>query len=322
MALYIKEFSYAGDSNDGRAENLGIDLTNGSHKRVVMIWSNANQFSCFKTGTMEDTDGDATAYFTNSASNPANFIQTFTATGITLGNANQVNATGTNYYGLVIVDTTGDYLDEGQYTGTGSGKNITTTFDPDFTLCKRDGASIAVYKTLNTGGTVSNRFNGSSASSNNITALGTLLFSIGTDAQVNSSGQTYNWFALKLRTGVIALGTIAGDGNDDRSIPATDIDPNMVWVDRNETGSSTTGQMTSKDLLSDAGELSIDFHNGAGAANRIQSLGTASFVVGTDTRVNANTVNYEWSAFTNIDEINVVTTTVVSNKRTLLGVGT
>ena len=157
-----------------------------------------------------------------------------------------------------------------------------------------------------------------------ITAFTTTGFTVGSGVRANKSGVTYHFLAIEMESGdtEFEVGTYNGNGTDNRNITPTnvtgaigvcmvfgDYTAEPVWMsnvhsaDRSQPFSSTTATVT----------------------NRIQSVGTGTFQVGTNDSVNRGTGTpaYHWAVFREIaSKLEVITYTGNgSDDRTLTGAG-
>jgi hypothetical protein len=141
---------------------------------------------------------------------------TFTESGANPGGGYQVNTTA----GFSIVD----------YTGTGSAGTIShgLTVAPDLILVKNRGAAEdwCVYHAANTSAAETDflKLNTSAATADatvwNDTAPTTSVFSVGTDADVNSDGVTYIAYCFASKQGYSKFSSYVGNGASDAA-PAT-----------------------------------------------------------------------------------------------------
>jgi len=187
-------------------------------------------------------------------------------------------------------------LHTGTHAGDGvDGKDVSGFgFWPIFSLCKGPSTQLGVARFFRYG---TKGFTNAAAAANRITRVDDDGIILGTDATVNSNGVTYYHFgfgaAAAPATGLkLVTGTYTGDGNDDRDITTTGVNPDLVWLQRN--GSNYCVWKSDQH----AGEATSYFAGVADlASDGIQSLGTAKFQVGANAAVNNNTETYFWAAF-------------------------
>jgi hypothetical protein len=114
-------------------------------------------------------------------------------------------------------------------------------------------------------------------------------FTIGSQAPVNSSGQTFQWVALKGGP-ALNIGSYLGDGTDNRPITGVGFQP--AWV-------MTLGD--GEDAWFRPGTVSGDASFAIDAltkvSDRIQALQTDGFQVGSNVNVNKSGVTYHYVAF-------------------------
>jgi hypothetical protein len=226
----------------------------------------------------------------------ASWITTLGADGFTVANDARVNTSGTTYHYVAWNEVDG-VMDVGAYTGNGTdGTNVTTTtFQPEYVLVKRDGGSAATHHPASVGLTTDSSlfFTAAAAGTNRIEQLTTTGFQIGTNAEVNQGGQTYNYVAWRrvVPQTEVLTGTYTGDGTDDRAITGLGFSPDLVIV---------KGDTTQNAVLRAypwAGDFTKDLIDGTVSANRIQSLDVEGFTIGSDARVNSSGETYHWIAW-------------------------
>ena len=89
----------------------------------------------------------------------------------------------------------------------------------------------------------------------------------------------------------VAYGTYTGDGSDNRSITGVGFQPNIVFIKGN------AAQFLAARFSSETGDVSLNLANTVGeVADKIQSLDSDGFTIGTNAEVNSNTVAYYWTA--------------------------
>jgi hypothetical protein len=117
-------------------------------------------------------------------------------------------------------------------------------------------------------------------------------FTLGQDALVNRSGETYYWAAMK-SGGAMALGTYVGDGADNRSIAASGGLPfQPIWVATFGDGNDSVFRPGSV-----AGDNSYLISGSSNLANRIQQMQPTGFQVGSDRDVNQTGAAYHYVAW-------------------------
>ncbi|MBI1886016.1 MAG: hypothetical protein HYS09_06865 [Chloroflexi bacterium] len=106
-------------------------------------------------------------------------------------------------------------------------------------------------------------------------------------ANSNEASATKTGAAMQLVTG-----TYTGDGTDNRAITGAGFQPDVVIIKGNtaQVAVIRTSTMTGDNAKPMAGASGL-------TADLIQSLDANGFTIGTDARVNGNTINYYWVAF-------------------------
>ena len=122
------------------------------------------------------------------------------ADGFTLGSDARVNGNGTTCY-YIAWNTADGILDQSSYTGTGT-DNLNVTglgFQPEFVLVKSGSAYPAVHHAQSVGATAdqSQFCTATANAANEIQALQSDGFQVGTAQEVNQAGAGYGYFAWK-----------------------------------------------------------------------------------------------------------------------------
>ncbi|MDQ3816316.1 MAG: hypothetical protein M3362_01330 [Acidobacteriota bacterium] len=190
---YFKVGNYFGTGVDGRDFTVGgISFT----PDFVLIQRISTLAAVFRTSAFT---GDATARFDANA-NAADFIQNLQASGFQLGTSTSVNASGIEYFWFAMKALAGAFA-VGSYVGTAVAKSVTGVgFKPDVVIIKNGSA--ATQARILTASMVTDAqtslFMGTTATdANGITSLDTDGFTVGTGNDVNGSGNTCYWMALK-----------------------------------------------------------------------------------------------------------------------------
>lgn len=281
-AIKMASGTYAGNNVDGRAIPVGFQPD------FVIVKSDAAREGVGRTSTITGDDtkplGTATAF-------TANYIQSLTATGFTVGNNNRVNATGDDYY-WVAFKTNSQAMAVGNYTGNGAGtRNITGVgFQPELVMVLGDTAQRAVLRA--TGMSRTFRFEAGTGSTTGVTAFGADGFTLGNSAEVNSNGVAYHYVAFNDVPNSIDVGTYTGNGTDNRGI-ATGFQPAYALIRADDTGTQRSGVHRPASLT---GASSLEFGATALSTNRIQALQATDFQVGTNGDVNSNGDDYYYLA--------------------------
>lgn len=203
---------------------------------------------------------------------------------------------------------TGDDADARGITGIG--------FQPDLVIIKSSGANAAVFRTSTMTGDNSSEFD-TALEINLIESLDTGGFTVGTDARVNSSANTYHWLAVRDNgDGDFEVGTYTGDATDNRNI-TTSFQAAFVATKGNQ---AQIGRFRENE---DTAEETHLWNTNFTAADEIQTIAATSFQVGTGAAVNANTIVYHWFIFLEVTgECQVGTYTGnATDSRSITGVG-
>lgn len=288
--LQIKVGSYTGNGSDNR------NVTGVGFRPDFVLIKGGAQHSVFRTKNMLR---DNAAYVAAATADLSNAIQEFLSDGFQVGTDSSVNGGAVIYHYLAIrASDSQNYFRTGRYMGNGADdRNFTTgglNFTPDFVFTKRNAATNPVFRMSSMVGDLSNQPGTTAESANLIQSLISNGFQLGTDTMVNASGSLYNFFALKALAGVIAVGTYAGDGVDNRNITGVGFQPDFVLIK-----ASTTIKRASVKFSTEVGEESAELPNvGVNATNYIQAFNADGFQVGTGDGVNSitGTPNYRWLA--------------------------
>lgn len=213
------------------------------------------------------------------------------------------------------------------YTGNGSDSRSITGcgFQPDVVIIKKETFNAtrgAIIRTASMTGDNSKDLAATSTfAANLIQALETDGFQIGTDEGVNTNLGAYHAVCFKADSSDLKESTYTGNGADSRSITGVGFQPTMVIVFTSSSDNSSAYPVYRQP--GNSGDVTSTFQNNNGGANMIQTLETDGFQVGTDERVNANTIAYYYVAFKDVSGY-FKTSTYVGNgadDRSITGVG-
>lgn len=145
------------------------------------------------------TTGDSSQFF-GDVQNLANYIQSLTSDGFTVGTGNSVNNAAVTYYYLAVRSVNGQ-TKVGSYTGNATDpKDITDVgFQPELAWVKADSGSFQLSwtDTGHTADTTSYPPQNSANFANGIQSFLSNGFQLGSDTKVNNSGTTYYYYAVK-----------------------------------------------------------------------------------------------------------------------------
>jgi hypothetical protein len=309
--LRVKSGTYNGDNNDDRAIWVGfqpdvviVDSAVGSASRQAVV----------RTANMpNDASRDLDATLADSGIT-SNKIQSFGASGFTIGSDQDVNESGVPYHYVAIDALAPGTLKLGSYVGNGATLTITGAgFSPVYVVVMPvSNTRGATYRTATMLPGLSVNFQGF-AFNNAITGFHADGFVLGNSAQVNEDGQTYYYAAFALAPGSLAVSSYIGDGNDGRNVTGTGFWPEWAIVGRmfengtiGDQRNSPTHRPASMGVATGPSML-LNSSNGTEADN-IQLLQPDGFQVGTQCRVNglsafacnpadSGNIAYHWVAF-------------------------
>ncbi len=183
----------------------------------------------------------------------------------------------------------------GSYTGNATDNRAITDpgFQPDLVIVKADTNQFGVARSSTMTGDSSKPLDGATALSTlrikSLTATG---FTLGTNAQVNSSGVTYRWTAFKASSGTLNVGSYTGNGAASRAITGAGFSPEYVAL---------LGAGTSRAVERFAGmTTTFRFGSGTAVANAVNSLDAGGFTVGNAADANTNGTVYHYIAFNEV----------------------
>jgi hypothetical protein len=281
-AIKMASGTYAGNGVDGRAIAVGFQPD------FVIVKSESAREGVGRTSTMAGQDtkplGTANAL-------QANYIQSLTATGFTVGTNSRVNMAGDDYHWIAF-KTNSQAMQVGNYTGNGAfTRSITGVgFQPEMVMVLGDTGQRAVLRA--TGMSRTFRFEAGTGSTTGVTAFGADGFTLGNSAEVNSNGVAYHYVAFNDVPNSIDVGTYTGNGTDNRTV-ATGFQPEYALVRADDTGTQRSGVHRPASL---AGTSSLEFGTTGLSTNRLQALQATGFQVGTNGDVNSNGDDYYYLA--------------------------
>jgi hypothetical protein len=282
--------SYTGNGTSQAVTGVGFKPD------LVIIKDSAANYSVFRTGLMA---GNSTAYFANAAANFTAGVTSLDSDGFTVGSSTVVNTTSNTYHWQAFgnafdpYDNTGaaDFA-IGTYYGNGiDNRNITRLpFQPNLVSAKRNGATAGTFRSSATSGDLSSFFTATAEAANRVQALNADGYQIGTNANVNTAANLYNWFAFKNGEN-FTTNTYSGTGAT-QNITSAGFQPDLVWVKRS---TAVNGVSRGSSL---AGNNTQYFMNVANAANRVTGLICNGFsLTSTSTETNASSGTYRYAAW-------------------------
>jgi hypothetical protein len=281
-AIKMATGTYPGNSTDNRAISVGFQPD------FVIVKSTAAREAVARTSTMA---GDVSKPMGTATAFAADYIQSLTGTGFTVGTNNRVNVTGDTYH-WVAFKANSQAMRVGNYTGNGANRSFTGFgFSPEAMIVFGNNAARAVSRM--SGMTRSFGFDNTTGTTTAVTALGADGFSVGTGAEANTNTVAYHYVAFNDVANSIDVASYVGNNTDNRGIATVGFQPEYALIRANDT---TTGRSANARPSSLAGDNTLLFTATAAGNNRIQALQATGFQVGTSTDVNANTVNYNYLA--------------------------
>lgn len=180
----------------------------------------------------------------------------------------------------------------GTYTGNGTSQSITGAgFEPCAVIVSGHSNDDSVLATADMDVGDSKPFFTGVIITTGITSLDADGFSVGASHTVNESGVKYCWEAWKAEAGLVATGTYAGDGTDDRNITGLGFRPGFLHI----AGDTNQEIHTRLSTFADDGSAAFAGYLGI-VADCIQSFLGDGFQIGTLDEVNSNGVNYYYLA--------------------------
>lgn len=238
--------------------------------------------------------GDKTASFVGAIANFANGITSLDSNGFTVGSSNDTNE-NTKTIHWVAFKGVGNNFAYGRYKGTGAAQTFSNLgFDPNLVVAKMDSTtSRGTWITSSNSSNNSMKFENVANYTGGFTAIGTGGFTLGTNANTNTSGSDYYWFAFKNTTSQFAVGsyTTTGSPSDNRSVTGVGFQPQMTWIKVDNT------QNAALRLPTNSGDQSYDGFDGASLANVIQQMESDGFQLGTNNTVQVASSTFYYAAW-------------------------
>jgi hypothetical protein len=196
--------AYTGNGTSQSVANVGFQ------PELVMSFSN-NASNVSYRSTL-----NANTQWMTSTTSITTGITALNTDGFTVSTDASVNANSTAIH-YVAFNQNSNYFSLGTYTGNGAdNRSITGVgFEPEYVFVKRlDANNTFAAKTESTGYNVDKSiFNNTAQSTNNVQALESDGFQIGTNARVNTTAGTYSYFAFRQKDAPLIVDTTS-DTND------------------------------------------------------------------------------------------------------------
>jgi hypothetical protein len=291
MSLQVKVGTFTGTGSTQSITGLGFQ------PQLVMLQkasTTTSEWNSMKIDSMPSSDGYA---WTDNSTALTTRISSLDADGFTVGNqAGLVENTKVFYY--VAVKGSSDVFATGSYSGNGSdNRNVVTglAFQPDMVIIKGTNNEHGCYRTdQNVGDNSTIWGSGVANAADHIQALNSDGFQVGTSTRVNGSGNTYYWAALKKVTSLLTTGKYTGNGSDNHDVTGAGLQADFIFI--KEATGTLAGVLRTSDMSGD-NSLAVQNASTVLTADLVQSIASDGFQVGTDTRVNQNTIVYPYFAF-------------------------
>ena len=310
---YVAFRAGAGTFAQGTYSGNGTDSRNitgvGFQPDMVLIKNSTSATTNNRRSVMSGDKhfGDLASYVSDAVADATNMIQALQSNGFQVGTGVNTNESGSTMYwfafgGVPSMSGSGTFtMAQGSYTGTSAARSITGVgFAPDLVLIKNNAANYAVFRTRQmTGDATAYLANAAADFTGGITSLDSNGFGLGTNATVNTTGNTYHWQAFvnaydpDTNSGAadFATGVYYGNGIDARVIADMPFQPNLVTVKQSGTAAGvfrTSAQ---------SGDLTSYFAATAEGTNIVEALSANGFQVGTNAATNTSASLYRWFAF-------------------------
>ena len=274
--------TYTGNNTDNR--NFAVAF----QPHVVIIKGTNTQTGSVRTFTMS---GDAAKPMAGATALTANIIQSLTSTGFQVGTNARVNATGVRYDWVAFESSQGA-MQMGNYIGNGAARSFTGVgFSPEYVMVLPEGTGRAVSRASGQG--TSFQFDADTGNAARVTSLDADGFSVGTSADVNTSGQNYHWIAWNRRGGLSEMTTYNGTGSAGLTA-YTGFQPAYAITRRNDT---TTASEAHQRIDSQAAGDSYPFAATGALTNSITAFNSLEVVFGTNAVANTNGATHSLVAF-------------------------
>ena len=304
--MIITTGTYTGDGINDKQITLGFQPV------WVMIKGATSAEAVFRNSSMAAT---YSAPFVSAVALFTDRIKSFNSTGFTVGQNASVNTNAITYYYVACKAndrrTDRTVTATGTYTGDGNDNRNITGFGitPDEAIIKRDGASVAVWRTSANAADITMSFVAGNWAANKIQSFITNGVQVGTDATVNTNLNNYYHFTFKSDTYMCATGTYVGNQVDPRTI-TTGFQPDMVWIVRNGANAAV---LRTSDF---SGDSSVLFSADSPTTNMIQAFSATGFELGSADPINRNNQTYVWFALKKITERTVAISSNAKIKKT------
>lgn len=311
MALYVKTGTYTGNGSGVNRAITGI----GFQPKMLIIRAagvpatsvNAVMvIDAFPAGYSQRMGGTSVSAYTD--------VISLDSDGFTVKNIGTQYGTNVNavVYHYLCVGGTSSSIESGSYTGNGTDNRDVVTglsFEPGFVYIKRLSTQLESMATDTMAGN-SVRFSGGAIAGNEIQALNSDGFQVGTSSRVNASSTTYYWLAIKKEASGVSTGSYTGTGSAGLNVTSAAFEPLFAIVFPIGTSYGYIRQDTMT-TTSSAPSTGTTWN-----ANGITAMLSNGFTVGSSANINTNTSTYYYLAFKEPDpgvDINISDTFVLSD---------
>jgi hypothetical protein len=283
--LQIRSGSYAGSGVARSITGVGFQAD-----LLIIKVDSTLQDAQLRTSTMP-TDSSKVAVFTSTIATGR--ITSLDVDGFSVGNHPYVNASGLNYY-WTAVQAGSTAMKVGSYAGDGTDNRAISGvgFAPELVIVLPSGLAAVVQRFAAMAGDASLQIGNTALETNLIQALLADGFQVGSDSRVNDATQTYHYVAFRSVAGVSKVGSLTGDGLDNRDIAGLGFAPELVYLRANGAGG-----VHRSTAISASTDLTIPLDSLALSANGIQSLGADGFQLGSAATVNPSGMQVWFGAF-------------------------
>jgi hypothetical protein len=278
--MQVKTGSYTGNGVDTR----GITGIGFQPHVVIVKRMNGSDGAMFRHASMA---AGKSMTLRNDSGVVDNCVESLDSYGFTVGTDNTVNLNTATYSYIAIRDNGSGDFKYGTYTGNGTdNRSITGVgFQPNWIVVKGDGGRTGCFRSGTVTGDATHAFYSTGTQADQIQAIQSDGFQVGTSDFVNANLRTYYYFAFKEVADFCESFSYTGNGTDNRDITTPGFQPGLVWI-KHETGSDPRFRTSGH-----TGDASQSF-DGTQAANDIQGFISTGFTIGNNSQVNTNTATY------------------------------
>lgn len=285
MALRVATGSYVGDATDDR----NITVSPSFAIKMVLIKQASTQPAVMSISGM----GDLARILDNTTGSPAaNIIQSMGTGTFQVGASSRTNLTGETYYYVALGgDDTEIYA--GSYVGNATDDRAITApgFLPELVIILPNANQQVISRFGALAGDNSQVFSGDGnalTGANYIQSLDASGFTVGTNSNVNNSGTTYYYLAVKGVSGQSNTSSYTGDSSDNRDLTTPNFQPGFVFIYQPFNNLVFRG--------ANVGDDTSRIMSAANISNAIQSFISTGFQLGTSSLVNNNGDTYYYYA--------------------------